>query len=78
MALESKRFKLVAIMTQEVGWAGERRKINAQLLKDYFPQPDKNIYFVTGTPRFVPAVFREIVSAGVNSKSITMEIFTGY
>lgn len=78
MALESKKFKLVATMTQDAGWSGERRKINAQLLKDYFAEPDKNIYFVTGTPRFVPSVFREITGIGVNPKSITMEIFTGY
>ncbi len=78
MALESKSFKLVAIMTQEAGWAGERRKINTQLIKDYFPQLDKNIYFVTGTPRFVPAVFREIVGAGVPAQNVKMEVFTGY
>jgi NAD(P)H-flavin reductase len=78
MAAESKKFKLVATMTQEAGWVGEKRKITSQFIKDYFSQPDKNIYFVTGSPRFVPAVFREIIAAGVSAQNITMEIFTGY
>lgn len=71
-------FKLVATMTQDAKWLGEKRKINAQFIKDYFPESDKNIYFVTGTPRFVPSVFREIIGAGVNPQNIKMEIFTGY
>jgi NAD(P)H-flavin reductase len=78
MAEGSQKFKLVATMTQEVAWVGEKRKVTSQFIKDYFLQPDQNFYFVTGTPRFVPAVFREIIGAGVNLKSITMEIFTGY
>lgn len=78
MAEGNQKFKLVATMTQDAAWIGEKRRINSQFIKDYFPEPDKNIYFVTGTPRFVPAVFREIKGAGVPAQSITMEIFTGY
>jgi predicted ferric reductase len=65
-------------MTQDPQWSGEKRKINGQFIKDYFPQPQTNIYFVTGTPRFVPAVFREIKNAGVPILNLRMEIFTGY
>lgn len=78
MERESQKFKLVAIMTQDPNWRGEKRKITSQLIKDYFPQLDKNIYFVTGTPRFAPSVFREISGAGVSPNNIKMEIFTGY
>ncbi len=75
---ETKKFHLIATMTQDPQWPGEKRKINAQFIKDYFPQPEKNIYFVTGTPRFVPNVFLEIKNAGVPIQNIKMEIFTGY
>lgn len=75
---QSQKFRFIPTMTQDNQWQGEKRKINGQFIKDYFPQPEKNIYFVTGTPRFVPFVFREIKDAGVPVINLRMEIFTGY
>lgn len=77
-AAGGQKFKLIATMTQDSQWRGEKRRINAEFIKDHFPEPDKNLYFITGTPRFVTAVFRELKEAGVAPVNIKMEIFTGY
>ena len=65
-------------MTQDEDWMGEKRKINAQFIKDYVPDLNQNLYFITGTQRFVPSMFREISILGVSARQIKMEIFTGY
>lgn len=75
---ESSKFKMTFVMTDDPGWTGEKRIINAQFIKDYFPQPEKNLYFVTGVPGFAPNTFREIIAAGVPPTNMKMEIFTGY
>ena len=77
-AKETEKFKLVATITQDPQWRGEKRRINGEFIKEYFPKPEENIYFVVGTPRFVPMVFKEIRDAGVPILNLRMEIFTGY
>ena len=75
---ETQNFKLIATMTQDPNWQGEKRRINGQFIKEYFPKPEENIYFIAGTPRFVPVVFKEIKDTGVPILNLRMEIFTGY
>jgi len=77
-AKETERFKLIATMTDDPGWTGEKGKVDAQFIKDHFPEFSQNLYFVTGPPQFVPGVFKEIRDAGVPVQNIKMEIFTGY
>ncbi len=77
-AKDTDKFKLITTITGDAGWSGEKRRINAEFIKEYFPDPEKNVYAVTGTPRFVPGVFREIQAAGVPIINIKMELFTGY
>ncbi len=75
---ESTKFHLVSVMTNEPDWTGEKREIDTQFIKDHFPRAEKYLYFITGTPKFVPNIFRQIQEAGVPVSNIKMEIFTGY
>ena len=75
---ETQKFKLIATMTQDPQWQGERRRVDGEFVKEYFPNIEENLYFVAGTPRFVPAVFKEIRDIGVPILNLRMEIFTGY
>ena len=75
---ETQKFKLITTMTQDPQWQGEKRRINGQFIKEYFSKPEENLYFIVGTPRFVPAVFKEIKDIGVPILNLRMEIFTGY
>lgn len=77
-AKDNQQLKLITIMTQDSEGQGEKRQVDAQLIKDYFPNPEKNIYFITGAPQVAPNVFRSLIQAGVPAKQLTMEIFTGY
>lgn len=75
---ETDKFRMIATMTDNPVWTGEKRRIDTQFIKEYLPEPEKNVYAVTGTPRFVPTVFRAIQAAGVPVTNLKMEIFTGY
>jgi NAD(P)H-flavin reductase len=77
-AKDNQKFKLIPVMTQDTEWQGEKRQIDVQFIKDYFPNPEKNVYFITGAPQFAPTVFRSLIQAGATPKQLTMEIFTGY
>jgi ferredoxin-NADP reductase len=77
-ARENQKFRLIAVMTADPGWSGEKRRVTSQFIKEYFPEPEKYLFYVTGTPRFVPSVFKEIRDSGASPLNIKMEIFTGY
>lgn len=74
----SSNFNMIAVMTNDPQWTGEKSNIDSKFIKDHFLQPEKNLYYVTGIPAFVPAVLREIKTAGIPLINIKMEIFTGY
>lgn len=75
---ETEKFKLIPVMTADSTWAGEKREVNGQFIKEYFPQSENTLFYVTGIPKFTPGVFKEIRDTGVPPLNIKMEIFTGY
>lgn len=70
--------KLVLVMTDDNSWTGEKRRVDANLLKEYFPQPNMNSYMVVGPPAMVEAVEKALLEAGVSEENIKIENFTGY
>lgn len=71
-------FKLVLSMTDDPSWSGEKRKVDAEFIKEYFPNADKSLYFVVGPPAMVDAVQRSLLEAGIDISNIKIENFTGY
>lgn len=75
---EVQKFKSILTMTEDPAWAGEKRRIDAKFIKEYFPQVNANTYFVVGPPPMVEAVQKALQEAGVNLENIKIENFTGY
>jgi len=71
-------FKLILTMTEDPAWPGEKRKIDAGFIKEYFPALNENLYFVVGPPPMVEAVQKALLEAGVDISNINIENFTGY
>ena len=70
--------KLILTMTEDNTWAGEKRIIDAKLIKEYFPNLNDNMYMVVGPPAMVEGVEKALIEAGVNEENIETENFTGY
>lgn len=73
-----KTYHLILTMTDDPNWQGEKRKVDAKFIKEYFQNVNKNLYFVVGPPAMVDAVQRSLFEAGVLPENIKIENFTGY
>lgn len=71
-------FKLILTMTEDSSWQGEKRKIDANFIKEYFPSVNDNVYMVVGPPPMVEIVSEELDKARVLISNIKIEKFTGY
>jgi len=71
-------FKLEATMTQDPDWGGETRRIDADYLKEKINLGEDNMYYITGTPRFVPDMVKHLRGIGADPAKMKFEIFTGY
>lgn len=80
LELEQKlpKFKLIATMTEDQSWAGEKRRVDATFLKEYLPDPAANIYMIAGPTEMVEAVAGSLKQLGVAEENIIIENFTGY
>lgn len=78
MESEIPNFKLILSMTEDLQWEGEKRRVDAQFIKDYFPSVNNNHYMVVGPPVMVEAVITSLAEAGVSEENIEVERFTGY
>ncbi len=70
--------KLILTMTDDPNWQGEKRRIDASFIKEYFPETNANLYFVVGPPVMVEAVQQALLEAGVDIENIASENFSGY
>ena len=70
--------KLIFTMTDDPIWQGEKRQVDANFIKDYFPKVNENYYMVVGPPPMVAAVEKSLAEAGVEQENIKIENFTGY
>lgn len=70
--------KIVLTMTDDPTWQGEKRIINEDFIKEYFPNFNTNTYFVVGPPGMVEAIRKTLLGIGVNKDSIRFENFVGY
>jgi ferredoxin-NADP reductase len=76
---ENPHFRLILTMTQDPGWDGESRKIDAQFFGDYLG-PDLNEYtfLVAGPPGMVKGMQEALAEAGVNEDNVIAERYSGY
>jgi ferredoxin-NADP reductase len=72
-------FRLILTMTQDQGWEGEARKIDAQVFRDYLGD-DLNQYtfLAAGPPGMVEGVQKALEEAGANEENVIAERYSGY
>ena len=72
-------FRLVLTMTQDRGWEGETRKVDAEFVKDYL-DGDLNRYtfLVAGPPAMAEGVQGALQDAGVRDENVIAERYSGY
>jgi ferredoxin-NADP reductase len=82
LARAHSRFRLVATMTEmeksKRSWDGERRLVDADLLKSAAQGLADPIYYVAGPPAMVAAMRTALTAAGVEDDDIRAEDFFGY
>lgn len=71
-------FKLVLTMTADNSWDKEKRKVDANFIREYLPDVNSYAYFVVGPPPMVEAVQKTLLESGVSLENIKIENFTGY
>lgn len=71
-------FKLILTMTEDNEWSGEKRKVDANFIKDYTSNLQNPYFFVVGPPPMTEAVVEELKKIGISDENIKIENFTGY
>jgi ferredoxin-NADP reductase len=76
---ELPELRLILTMTQDPGWEGETRKIDAHFFRDYLGDNlNAFTYLVAGPPAMAEAVQEALDEAGVQEENIVAERFSGY
>jgi ferredoxin-NADP reductase len=75
---EHPNFRLVLTMTDDAGWEGESRRIDADLLRDYLTDLNSFRYLVAGPPALVEAMVETLDQVGVPEERIQAGRFSGY
>jgi ferredoxin-NADP reductase len=72
-------FRLVLTMTQDPGWHGETRKVDAEFVRDQL-DGDLNGYtfLVAGPPAMTEGVQAALAEAGVRDENVIAERYSGY
>jgi ferredoxin-NADP reductase len=72
-------FRLILTMTQDPGWDGETRRIDAQFFRDYLGESlNQCTVLVAGPPGMVEGVQKALEEAGVNEENVIAESYSGY
>jgi ferredoxin-NADP reductase len=69
---------LVLTMTQDPGWNGETRRIDADFLGDHLGELGAFTYLIAGPPTMVEAVSETLGASGVPEEHILAQRFSGY
>jgi ferredoxin-NADP reductase len=70
---------VVLTMTEDPGWDGESRRIDADLLRDHLgEEPRSFTYLVAGPPAMVEGVVGTLQTAGVPEEQLRPARFSGY
>lgn len=69
---------LVLTMTDDEGWEGETRRIDAAMLREHLGDLHGYHFLVAGPPAMTEAVAAELHSAGVSEERVLASKFSGY
>lgn len=79
MAAEHENIEVVFVMTDEPDWEGERRRVDADVLRDHVDGDlGDYVYIAAGPPGMVEAMETLLESAGVPEEQVIVQRFAGY
>jgi ferredoxin-NADP reductase len=71
--------EIVFTMTQDSGWEGETRRIDAEMLHDYLGEElESYTYLIAGPPAMVDGVAEALQGAGIPEDQVLPARFSGY
>jgi ferredoxin-NADP reductase len=70
-------FHLIAAMTDEPSWTGEKERVSIDMIRRYL-DPLSTSFFMSGPPGMVTAVRELLASNGIPKDQIFFENFAGY
>jgi ferredoxin-NADP reductase len=71
--------RLILTMTQDPGWDGESRKIDAQFLRDHIGDDfNEHTFMVAGPPDMVEAMKEALAEVGVAEENVLAQGYSGY
>jgi ferredoxin-NADP reductase len=71
--------RVVLVMTQDEGWDGESRRLDADVLRDLVDgELDRYTFLVAGPPGMTESVSEKIKDAGVPEEQVLASKFAGY
>ncbi len=70
--------RVVLTMTDEPGWAGETRHLDADVLGELVGGLDGRTFVVAGPPPMVEAVADSLKTAGIDDEHVLADKFSGY
>ena len=69
---------VILTMTDEPGWAGETRQLDASVLGELVGGLDGKVFLVAGPPQMAEAVAGALTGAGVPEERVLADKFSGY
>ena len=70
--------RVVLTMTEDEGWEGETRRIDAELLREHAGDLSAHTFLVAGPPPMAQAVVDSLAAAGVPEERVLADKFSGY
>ena len=70
--------RVILTMTDEPGWAGETRHLDANVLGELVGGLDGKVFLVAGPPQMAEAVADSLTAAGVPEERLLADKFSGY
>jgi ferredoxin-NADP reductase len=71
-------FRLVLTMTDDPGWDGETRMLDAAVLGEYLGELDGYTFMIAGPPPMVESVAGALRDAGLPEEQVLPDSFSGY
>ena len=76
---DNPNLRLVLTMTDDPGWNGEGRRIDAELLRDHLDEElGAFTYLIAGPPGMVEGVTEALAAAGLPEDQVVSQRFSGY
>jgi ferredoxin-NADP reductase len=70
--------QVVLTMTEDDGWDGEARRVDAEMLRDHVGELGAHTFLVAGPPPMVESVVEQLSGAGVPEEQVLPDRFSGY